>query len=65
MKTFIIVEHVPAIVEYKYTIEAEDEETAMEMVQDGIADPDEYNVDPIYESSVRLDFTRTIIENQK
>ena len=64
MKKFVIIERVPAIVEYTYEIEAEDEETAMEMIIIGEVDSVEHTVDTIYESSVTLEFTRDIIEEE-
>jgi hypothetical protein len=64
MKKFIIIEQVPAIVEYTYEIEAEDKEAAMEMIINGKVDAVEHTVDTIYESSVTLEFTRDIIEEE-
>ena len=64
MKKFVIIEQVPAIVKYTYEIEAEDEETAMEIIIKGEVDSVEHTVDTIYESSVTLEFTRDIIEEE-
>jgi len=64
MKKFVIIEQVPAIVKYTYEIEDEDEETAMEIIIKGEVDSVEHTVDTIYESSVTLEFTRDIIEEE-
>lgn len=35
MKKFVIVEKVPAVVEYIYEVEAENEETAIQLIENG------------------------------
>ncbi len=64
MKKFTIVEQVPALVEYTYEVEAENEDDALELVSSGLIDSVEYTVDTIYESNVRLDFTRQVVEEE-
>jgi len=64
MKKFIVVEQVPALVEYTYEVEAENEDDALELVSSGLIESVEYTVDTIYESNVRLDFTRQVIEEE-
>jgi hypothetical protein len=62
MKKFIIIEQVPALVEYTYEVEAENEDDALELVSSGLIDSVEYTVDTIYDSNVKLDFTRQVVE---
>jgi hypothetical protein len=64
MKKFIIEEQVPAIVTYTYEVIAQDEETAMEMIMNCEVDSYETNTETIYEDSVRLEFTRQVIEEE-
>jgi hypothetical protein len=62
MKKFIVVEQVPALVEYTYEVEAENEDDALELVSSGLIESVEYTVDTIYDSNVKLDFTRQVVE---
>jgi hypothetical protein len=64
MKKFIIEEQVPAIVTYTYEIIAEDEETAMEMIMNGKTYSVDSTTETIYEDSVKLEFTRKVIEEE-
>jgi hypothetical protein len=63
MKKFTIIEQVPAIVEYTYEVEAENEDEAMELVMDRIVDSVEYTVETIYDD-VCLEFTRQVVEEE-
>jgi hypothetical protein len=62
MAKFIIEEQVPALVTYRYEVEAEDEDDAMELVMIGYADPANEKIETIYNDQVTLEFTRKIIE---
>jgi hypothetical protein len=64
MKKFTIVEQIPAIAEYTYEVEAENEDDALELVSLGIIDSVEYTIETIYDNSVRLDFTRQVIKEE-
>jgi hypothetical protein len=64
MKKFTIIEQIPALVEYTYEVEAENEDNALELVSSGLIESVEYTVDTIYESNVRLEFTRQVIEEE-
>jgi hypothetical protein len=64
MKKFIIIEQIPALVEYTYEVEAENEDDALELVSSGKIDSVEYTVETIYDNSVRLDFTRQVVEEE-
>jgi len=64
MKKFIVVEQVPALVEYTYEVEAENEDDAVELVSSGMVESVEYTVETIYDNSVRLDFTRQVVEEE-
>jgi hypothetical protein len=63
MKKFTIIEQVPAIVEYTYEVEAENEDDAMELVMDRIVDSEEYTVETIYDD-VCLEFTRQVVKEE-
>jgi hypothetical protein len=63
MKKFTIIEQVPAIVEYTYEVEAENEDDAMELVMDRIVDSVEYTVETIYDD-VCLEFTRQVVKEE-
>jgi hypothetical protein len=63
MKKFTIIEQVPAIVEYTYEVEAENEDDAMELVMDRIVDSEEYTVETIYDD-VCLEFTRQVTKEE-
>jgi hypothetical protein len=62
MAKFIIEEQVPALVTYRYEVEADDEDDAMELVMIGYADPANEKIETIYNDVVTLEFTRKIIE---
>jgi hypothetical protein len=62
MKKFTIIEQVPALVEYTYEVEAENEDDALELVSSGLIDSVEYTVDTIYDD-VCLQFERKVIED--
>jgi hypothetical protein len=62
MAKFIIEEQVPALVTYRYEVEADDEDDAMELVMIGYADPANEKIETIYNDQVTLEFTRKIIE---
>jgi len=64
MKKYTIIEQVPALVEYTYEVEAESEDEAVELVSSGMVESVEYTVETIYDSSVRLDFTRQVTEEE-
>jgi hypothetical protein len=64
MKKFTIIEQIPALVEYTYEVEAENEDDALELVSSGIIDSVEYTVETIYDNSVRLDFTRQVVKEE-
>jgi hypothetical protein len=64
MKKFTIIEQIPALVEYTYEVEAENEDDALELVSSGLIESVEYTVDTIYESNVRLEFTRQVVEEE-
>ena len=64
MKKFTIIEQVPALVEYTYEVEAENEDDALELVSSGMVDSVEYTIETIYDNSVRLDFTRQVVEEE-
>ncbi len=64
MKKFTIIEQVPALVEYTYEVEAENEDDAVELVSSGMVESVEYIVETIYDNSVRLDFTRQVVEEE-
>jgi len=63
MKKFTIIEQVPAIVEYTYEVEAENEDDAMELVMDGRVDSEGYTVETIYDD-VCLEFTRQVVKEE-
>jgi hypothetical protein len=63
MKKFTIIEQVPALVEYTYEVEAENEDDAMELVMDRIVDSVEYTVETIYDD-VCLEFTRQVTKEE-
>jgi hypothetical protein len=63
MKKFTIVEQVPAIVEYTYEVEAENEDEAMELVMDGRVDSEGYTVETIY-NDMCLEFTRQVTKEE-
>jgi len=63
MKKFIIIEQVPALVEYTYEVEAENEDDAMELVMNRIVDSEEYTVETIYDD-VCLEFTRQVTKEE-
>jgi hypothetical protein len=63
MKKFTIIEQVPAIVEYTYEVEAENEDDAMELVMNRIVDSEEYTVETIYDD-VCLEFTRQVTKEE-
>jgi hypothetical protein len=63
MKKFTIIEQVPALVEYTYEVEAENEDDAMELVMDRIVDSEEYTVETIYDD-VCLEFTRQVVKEE-
>jgi hypothetical protein len=63
MKKFTIIEQVPALVEYTYEVEAENEDDAMELVMDRIVDSVEYTVETIYDD-VCLEFTRQVVKEE-
>lgn len=64
MKKYTIIEQIPALVEYTYEVEAENEDDALELVSSGIIDSVEYTVETIYDNSVRLDFTRQVVKEE-
>jgi hypothetical protein len=64
MKKYTIIEQIPAIAEYTYEVEAENEDDALELVSSGIIDSVEYTIETIYDNSVRLDFTRQVIKEE-
>ena len=64
MKKFTIIEQVPALVEYTYEVEAENEDDALELVSLGLIDSVEYTIETIYESNVRLEFTRQVVKEE-
>jgi hypothetical protein len=64
MKKFTIIEQIPALVEYTYEVEAENEDDALELVSSGMIEPVEYTVDTIYDDDIRLQFERKIIEEE-
>jgi hypothetical protein len=63
MKKFTIIEQVPAIVEYTYEVEAENEDDAMELVMDRIVDSEGYTIETIYDD-VCLEFTRQVTKEE-
>ncbi len=63
MKKFTIIEQVPALVEYTYEVEAENEDDALELVMDRIVDSEEYTVETIYDD-VCLEFTRQVVKEE-
>ncbi len=63
MKKYTIVEQVPAIVEYTYEVEAENEDEAMELVMDGRVDSEGYTVETIY-NDMCLEFTRQVTKEE-
>jgi hypothetical protein len=63
MKKFTIIEQVPAIVEYTYEVEAENEDDAMELVMDRIVDSEGYTVETIY-NDMCLEFTRQVVKEE-
>jgi len=63
MKKFTIIEQVPAIVEYTYEVEAENEDDAMELVMDRIVDSEGYTVETIY-NDMCLEFTRQVTKEE-
>jgi hypothetical protein len=63
MKKFTIIEQVPALVEYTYEVEAENEDDALELVSSGLIDSIDYKVETIYDD-VCLEFTRQVIEEE-
>jgi hypothetical protein len=64
MKKFTVIEQIPALVEYTYEVEAENEDDALELVSSGLVESVEYTVETIYDNSVRLDFTRQAVEEE-
>jgi len=64
MKKYTIIEQIPALVEYTYEVEAENEDDALELVSSGMVESVEYTVETIYDNSVRLDFTRQVVEEE-
>ena len=64
MKKYTIIEQIPALVEYTYEVEAENEDDALELVSSGLIDSVEYTIETIYESNVRLEFTRQVVEEE-
>ena len=58
MAKFIIEEQVPALVTYRYEVEADSEEDAMDLVEVGFVDPANEKIETIYSGEV----TRQIIE---
>jgi hypothetical protein len=63
MKKFTIIEQVPALVEYTYEVEAENEDEAMELVMDGRVDSEGYTVETIY-NDMCLEFTRQVTKEE-
>jgi len=63
MKKFTIIEQVPALVEYTYEVEAENEDDAMEIIMNGMTDSIDYKVETIYDD-VCLEFTRQVVEEE-
>jgi len=63
MKKFTIIEQVPAIVEYTYEVEAENEDDAMEIIMNGMTDSIDYKVETIYDD-VCLEFTRQVVKEE-
>jgi hypothetical protein len=63
MKKFTIIEQVPALVEYTYEVEAENEDDAIELVMNRIVDSEEYTVETIYDD-VCLEFTRQVTKEE-
>jgi hypothetical protein len=63
MKKFTIIEQVPAIVEYTYEVEAENEDDAMEIIMNGMTDSIDYKVETIYDD-VCLEFTRQVTKEE-
>jgi hypothetical protein len=45
-------------------VEAENEDDALELVSSGLIESVEYTVETIYDNSVRLDFTRQVVEEE-
>jgi hypothetical protein len=63
MKKFTIIEQVPALVEYTYEVEAENEDDAMEIIMNGMTDSIDYKVETIYDD-VCLEFTRQVTKEE-
>ena len=63
MKKFTIIEQVPALVEYTYEVEAENEDDALELVSSGLIDSIDYKVETIYDD-VCLEFTRQVVKEE-
>jgi hypothetical protein len=62
MAKFIIEEQVPALVTYRYEVEAENEDDAMELVMNGMVDSVNEETETIYSDEVVLEFTRQVVE---
>lgn len=58
MAKFIIEEKIPALVTYRYEVEADSEEDALDLVEVGFVDPANEKIETIYSGEV----TRQIIE---
>jgi len=63
MKKFTIIEQGPAMVEYTYEVEAENEDDAMEIIMNGMTDSIDYKVETIYDD-VCLEFTRQVTKEE-
>ena len=63
MKKFTIIEQVPAMVEYTYEVEAENEDDAIEIIMNGMTDSIDYKVETIYDD-VCLEFTRQVVKEE-
>ena len=61
MAKFIIEEKIPALVTYRYEVEADSEEDAMDLVEVGFVDPAKEDMYTIYDN-VKLEFTRQIVK---
>lgn len=64
MKKFIIEETIPARVILTYEVEAENEETALEMVMNGDVEVEDISTQHMYESSATIEFTRKVVEEK-
>ncbi len=63
MKKFTIVEQVPALAEYTYEVEAENEDEAMELIKERMVDYEEYTLDIIYDD-VCLEFDIKVVKEE-